>query len=386
MFIVVVNVAEKRRCRRTRKGRDEDNPLSPHACGCARPDRRPSWSRRPPRPIWFSISTMTARTRRPCRRTSRSPARPQAVSTQRSSARGAPLQEGVSYSLSTLAAGVDVTQYTSGRVFVSLGSPLTGLSAGNDYAPNFVSPASPNFLTRMDKYEITYGVPASGGPPTGGANLSSTDFFGIPLKLQTKGGSQPTTLTWNYNGAVNTAAVFQTLGASAELPDRHGLQHPRRPRRQRRERRHDQHAERTHGPGWFASSRQAPRMDGTTPYPSFSQLRELSPETNGISATIAGQNGQFSKGGPFQNYNLTGVISNSTQTINGMTIHSWRSCAERHRDERERPHEPSDHRRYEGEPDLIRHLRRESRVQRSAAPVQTPTTWSRRRSPTISPG
>jgi hypothetical protein len=28
-----------------------------------------------------------------------------------------------------------------------------------------------NFLTRMDKYEITYGVPASGGAPTGGANL-----------------------------------------------------------------------------------------------------------------------------------------------------------------------------------------------------------------------
>ena len=65
----------------------------------------------------------------------------------------------------------------------------------------------------MDKYEITYGVPASGGAPTGGANLSSTDFFGIPLQLQTTGGSQPKTLTWNYNTAVNTAAVFQSLGA-----------------------------------------------------------------------------------------------------------------------------------------------------------------------------
>jgi Beta-1,3-glucanase len=108
---------------------------------------------------------------------------------------------------------VDVTKYTSGRVFVSPGSPLIGLTAGTNYAPNFVSPTSANFLTRMDKYEITYGVPASGGAPTGGANLSSTDFFGIPLKLQTKGGSQPTTLTWNYNGAVNTAAAFQNLGA-----------------------------------------------------------------------------------------------------------------------------------------------------------------------------
>src|ERR1700761_398932 len=123
------------------------------------------------------------------------------------------LQEGVSYSLSALAAGVDVTKYTSGRVFVSLGSPLTGLTAGSNYAPDFVSTTSPNFLTRMDKYEITYGVPASGGAPTGGANLSSTDFFGIPLQLQTTGGSQPKTLTWNYNTAVNTAAVFQALGA-----------------------------------------------------------------------------------------------------------------------------------------------------------------------------
>ena len=144
--------------------------------------------------------------------------------------------------------GVDVTKYASGRVFVSLGARLTGLSAGNNYAPNFLDPTGPNFTTRMDKYEITYGLSAT-GVLTGGANLSSTDFFGIPLKLQTKGGSQPTTLTWNYNGAVNTASVFQSLGALREFPDRHSFQHPRRPRRQRRERRHDQHAWRTHERG-----------------------------------------------------------------------------------------------------------------------------------------
>ena len=50
---------------------------------------------------------------------------------------GTVLQEGVSYSLSTLAAGVDVTQYTSGRVFVSLGSPLIGLSASNELRAQF---------------------------------------------------------------------------------------------------------------------------------------------------------------------------------------------------------------------------------------------------------
>jgi outer membrane autotransporter protein len=237
---------------------------------------------------------------------------------------GAPLQEGVSYSLSTLAAGVDVTKYTSGRVFVSLGSPLTGLSAGNSYAPNFVAPGQPNFTTRMDKYEITYGVPASGGPPTGGANLSSTDFFGIPLKLQTKGGSQPTTLTWNYNGAVNTASVFQTLG---------GLQNYQT----------DTAADTLgalvaggangvtittpNGPlaGVVRIIAPSTTNGGTTPYPSFTNylnyLQTGGPGSTPIAATIAGQNGQFSKGGPYQNYNLSAAISNSAQTINGMSIH-----------------------------------------------------------------
>jgi fibronectin-binding autotransporter adhesin len=220
------------------------------------------------------------------------------------------LQEGVSYSLSTLAAGVDVTKYTSGRVFVSLGSPLIGLTANTNYAPNFVSPTSPNFLTRMDKYEITYGVPASGGAPTGGANLSSTDFFGIPLKLQTKGGSQPTTLTWNYNGAVNTAAVFQSLGAlegyqtdtvantlSALVANGSNGVTVNTP----------------NGPlnGVVRIIAPSSTNGNQTPFPSFANYVN-SLEANGISATIAGQNGQFSKGGPYQNYNLTGVISKTS--------------------------------------------------------------------------
>jgi autotransporter-associated beta strand protein len=49
----------------------------------------------------------------------------------------------------------------------------------------------------------------------------------------------------------------------------------------------------------------------TTPYPSFGNYVNYL-QANGISATIAGQNGQFSTGGPFQNYNLTGVISKTS--------------------------------------------------------------------------
>ena len=170
----------------------------------------------------------------------------------------------------------------------------------------------------MDKYEITYGVPSSGGPPTGGANLSSTDFFGIPLKLQTKGASQPTTLTWNYNGAVNTAAVFQNLGAlqnyqTDTVSNTLGALVA-----------NGSNGVTINTPGGPLTGvvrviAPSTTNGGTTPYPSFSNYVN-SLETNGTSATIAGQNGQFSKGGPYQNYNLTGVISNSTQTINGMTV------------------------------------------------------------------
>ena len=231
---------------------------------------------------------------------------------------GVALQEGVSYSLSTLASGVDVTNYTSGRVFLSLGSTLTGLSAANNYAPNFLAPGQPNFTTRMDKYEITYGLSAT-GVLTGGANLSATDFFGIPLKLQTKGGSQPTTLTWNYNGAVNTASIFQTLGAlqnfqTDTVSDTLG-------------------AIVANGANGVTINTPSGSMAGVvrviapsstngnqTPYPSFTNYLSTI-QTGGISATIAGQNGQYPKGGPFQNYNLSGVISNTTQTVNGMTVH-----------------------------------------------------------------
>ena len=170
----------------------------------------------------------------------------------------------------------------------------------------------------MDKYEITYGLSAT-GVLTGGANLSATDFFGIPLKLQTKGGSQPTTLTWNYNGAVNTASIFQTLGAlqnfqTDTVSDTLG-------------------AIVANGANGVTINTPSGSMAGVvrviapsstngnqTPYPSFTNYLSTI-QTGGISATIAGQNGQYPKGGPFQNYNLSGVISNTTQTVNAMTVH-----------------------------------------------------------------
>ncbi len=234
-----------------------------------------------------------------------------------------PLQEGVSYSLSTLAAGVDVTEYKSGRVFVSLGAGLTGLSPSNDYAPNFLNPNGPNFTTRMDKYEITY------NGSTGGANLSSTDFFGIPLELKTTGGSQPTTLTWNYNGAVNTATVFQnlaalegyltdtssnTLGALvANGADGVTIDTPGGPLT-----------------GVVRIIAPSTTNGGTTPYPGFDNYLTYL-ETGGtgstpIHADIAGQNGQYPKSGPFQNYTCP---ARSTWKPSKSSSTRMRTCATR---------------------------------------------------------
>ena len=146
------------------------------------------------------------------------------------------LQEGVSYSLSTLAAGVDVTQYTSGRVFVSLGSPLTDLSAGNQYAPNFrptiAASAKPEFpdengqirnhLQRPRAQRRRIARPA-------GANLSSTDFFGIPLQLQTKGGSSADDAHLELQRRRQHRRGLPGPRRPGEFPDRHSLPTPSAP-------------------------------------------------------------------------------------------------------------------------------------------------------------
>ena len=234
---------------------------------------------------------------------------------------GVQLQEGVSYNLTTLAAGVDVTKYTSGRVFVSLGSSLIGLTPGSNYTPDFADPTSPNFLTRLDKYEITYS-PASYTPQgkfvpaNGGANLSATDFFGIPLQLQTTGGAQSKTLTWSYTDAINTAAVFQALGALENFKT-------------------DSVASTlgalvTGGANGVSINTPAGPMNGvvriiaptstnqsaggsSTPYPDIGAYA-THVKTNRISAHIAGQNGQFANG-TYQNYDLTGTISKTTGNL-----------------------------------------------------------------------
>ena len=182
------------------------------------------------------------------------------------------LQQGVSYSLSTLAAGVDVTKYTSGRVFVSLGSPLIDLSAGNQYAPNFEAAIvaggpNPNFLTRMDKYEITYGPSATRRSDR--RRQSELDrFLWHPSAAADKRRQSADDAHLELQRRRQHGRGLPDPRRPGELPDRHSCRHPRRPRRRRRERRHDQHAGRTLT-GVVRIIAPSTTNGGTTPYPSF---------------------------------------------------------------------------------------------------------------------
>jgi hypothetical protein len=123
-------------------------------------------------------------------------------------ANGTPLTKGAAYSLSSLASGVKITTYDAGRIYLSLGSKLVTPNPGNGYAPNFDNPNLDDFTTRWDKIERSI-APGPNGT-MGGVNLTSQDFFGLPLDVATTGGSQaPANLTWR----ADTLTVFTKLGA-----------------------------------------------------------------------------------------------------------------------------------------------------------------------------
>ena len=94
----------------------------------------------------------------------------------------------------TLFGSVDITQASpNARVLVSLAN---GLTMHPDGSANFANPDPDNagqlldFQTRWDKSEFAYNGTSSG------ANLTSTDFFGLPMKLTTTQASHPSqTLT-----------------------------------------------------------------------------------------------------------------------------------------------------------------------------------------------
>lgn len=235
---------------------------------------------------------------------------------------GTPLSKGTSYPIDSLASGVSITNYADGRIYFSIGSGLTTPNESNGYAPNYDNPNLPDFTTRWDKIELTIQT-GSDGVTTGGANLTSQDFFGLPLSLTTSGGSQaPAHLTWRADtltvftklGALSNYAVITSQNATGAIAlgvDNNGVAVPG-----------VGNVIRVISPGSVAPA----TADGKTVYQSLagyvSYLQTGNPSAPGqpIETQIAGHNGQISNGGPYQTYNFIATVSNSSYSVNDTNI------------------------------------------------------------------
>ncbi|OOV17670.1 beta-1,3-glucanase family protein [Flavobacterium sp. LM4] len=80
------------------------------------------------------------------------------------------------YSLTDLGAGVSIQNF-SGRIYISYGQTWSVLNAGYEPAQNITDP---NFFLRYDKMELTFN-----GNPTDVADLTSIDYWSIPMQLET---------------------------------------------------------------------------------------------------------------------------------------------------------------------------------------------------------
>jgi len=228
----------------------------------------------------------------------------------------AALAKGVSYPVSSLTKGISIHEFSSGRIYVSLGAKLVTPVAGNGFSPNFDNPNLKDFATRWDKVEITF-VPGSGG-----ANLSAQDFFGIPLKIVSKGGGQTaTTLTWRSDTApimsalaklAGSAVITKTNATGAIAKGGQGVTVPGISGK----------VVRIVSPASVAPKNAA----GATVYPSFAAyvkyLRTGNPSNPGqpVKTSIVGNNGAIGQGGPLQTYNLVATVANSAGTIGGASV------------------------------------------------------------------
>lgn len=226
------------------------------------------------------------------------------------------------YSLSDLGTGVSIQNF-SGRIYISYGQTWSVLNAGYEPAQNITDP---NFFLRYDKMELTFN-----GNPTDVADLTSIDYWSIPMQLETflhnaivqtdngiKTGktsqmiyTQLRAITATPQSGLNNAVPAVVPGSFKQLPTQPGTGFAR-----------------IIGPSSY------PPIGGVpvTPYDLFedyltSLIQNFGPNTtvgkvipglgNGIIATIAGQ---FNGVGPdvpttgpqsAQAYNLTASIDNT---------------------------------------------------------------------------
>lgn len=117
---------------------------------------------------------------------------------------GGAIELGTNYSLHQLSPGVSLNKFTGGgKIFISVGGPMTSAASGNAFNPNFNNTSGADYGLRWDKIEISYT-----GSSGDGMNLSANDFFSVPFEVRTTGGNSPTTLSWR----ASTATVFESVG------------------------------------------------------------------------------------------------------------------------------------------------------------------------------
>jgi hypothetical protein len=124
---------------------------------------------------------------------------------------GQPIVLGNAYSLNDVGSGIQV-QNVATRIYFSLGTPLPA-STGD---PDGVTTSSNAYNIRFDKIEITQDVTALGNT----VDLTSIDFFAIPLALQTYAlnGSTPLqTLTFTQPGYTVRDALAQLAGPNPSV-------------------------------------------------------------------------------------------------------------------------------------------------------------------------
>jgi hypothetical protein len=114
------------------------------------------------------------------------------------------------YTYEELKNGVQITNF-SGRIYVCYGQAWKVLDAYYEPAQNITDP---NFFLRYDKMELTFN-----GASTDVADLTSIDYWSIPMKLETSlNGTTPVQTDFGLKPGVSTTQVYNALSTSTQTP------------------------------------------------------------------------------------------------------------------------------------------------------------------------
>jgi hypothetical protein len=115
------------------------------------------------------------------------------------------------YTLNNLPQGVGITNF-SGRIYVAYNQPWSPNGQAQGYEPA-QSVTDPNFFLRYDKMEMTFN-----GNPADVANLTSIDYWSIPLSLFTTKNGNPQEQVHGLLNEATAQELFNTLSALTTPP------------------------------------------------------------------------------------------------------------------------------------------------------------------------